>query len=139
MQIVVVAWKEMRWKATLDRSSKRDAWLTYRNHYNGSKKQQSFFRGVTYHDMPIAELLKLPLDNAGLHRLRRKNPFPVYDRPRGRKDIDSLRFLMTTKEALSPIVLWNGIVLDGVHRIIAAAKTRSVIRVAVIHSTEITR
>lgn len=125
----------MRWKSTLDRSSKTDAWLTYRNHFQGSKTQQAFFRGVTYHDMPIAELLKLPLENAGLHRLQRKHPFPIYDRPRGRKDLESLRFLMTTHEALSTIVLWNGIVLDGVHRIIAAAKTQSVIRVAVIPST----
>jgi hypothetical protein len=81
-------------------SSKTDAWLTYKNHFQGSKTQPAFFRGVTYHDMPIAEFLKMPLENAGFHRLQRKHPFPMYDRPRGRKDIESLRFLMTTSDAL---------------------------------------
>ncbi len=91
--------------------------------------------------MFFAEVKALPIENAGLHRLMAKSPeeaYPENDRPRGKKDFQSVSFHLETTQPVSPITIaeltdsqgkTRVIKLDGVHRLVAAAMLRSFIAV----------
>ncbi len=123
----------MHFANVVDPDTLEDAMQTYKSMF---KVQSHKPMTLQYRNFAIDEFLKRPLANAGLHRLRRKQPFPVYDRPRGQADLDSLKYLKSTSNLLSPIIVlkeksaWT--VLDGVHRLIAAHQTNSQIRVALL-------
>jgi len=73
------------------------------------------------------------------HTIKGKTPedyYPITDRPRGDNDINSVKYHMTTKKYVSPIIILNinkrRIKLDGVHRLIGAKLRNSKVRVCEI-------
>ncbi len=127
----------MRFAKVVDPDTLEDAIQTYKSMFGVQSHEHMTLQ---YRNFAIEEFLERPLANAGLHRLRRKQPFPVYDRPRGQADLDSLKYLKSTESLLSPIIVlkepatWT--VLDGVHRLIAAHQTHSQIRVALLTASQ---
>lgn len=72
----------------------------------------------------VAEVSKY--HNVAVDRLLAKSPeeaYPKSDRPRGKKDIDSVEYHMNT-DIIEPIIVFDmdgdKIMIDGMHRLIAA-------------------
>lgn len=88
--------------------------------------------------MTIARFKALNASNAGYQRLQSTpaRAYPKNNRPRGQKDLDSVEWHMAAKKALSPIVVLcvgkNRILLDGVHRAVAANILGEPISVALV-------
>lgn len=127
----------MRWKSQLSKSVIHDAWETWNTHFRKtlwpSVDLATFNKLVTeaqVKSMKISDLIKAPPDNMSIFRLKANTPeeaYPLFDRPRGQEDISSIKWFMTTKTLISPIVFIKVknklILLDGMHRLVASKLT----------------
>jgi len=81
---------------------------------------------LMYSNLGILELTKAKyLKNFNAARLQKtaEEAYPITNRPRGKKDIESVEFycqMFINKQDVPPIIIYDGSLLDGVHRIIAA-------------------
>lgn len=136
----------MNWSNAIDIYTFNSAWRTwdefYRKKYKKTFKFKQFYESTlkahyTYHT--IAAIKRLGVENLYLERLKAKTPEEAYsDRPRGQADVDSVYYHMETDECVSPVVMIKVnnrlIMLDGVHRIVAANFRKSKVLVCVIMS-----
>lgn len=128
--------------------SAESTWSDYFKDLHPSINATAFFNAAAhgvYQNTTIQELLALGMEN---HRLRSYDcsqtaelAYPKHDRPRNETDINSVRYLSTTKDPISPIVLVQFfdrkgrkhlIKLDGMHRLVAACIRRSPVRCFII-------
>ena len=139
----------IQWAAHVDAQTLADSWGTWNKNYRQEVKptvnHTEFFDAVargSYRDLSVEEFLRLPVENQRLNKYQyAKTPeevYPLNDRPRDQQDIESVQFLMTTELPISPICVakvidkdgqLRYIKLDGVHRLVAAMLTQSMIRV----------
>ena len=153
---------EINWADYVDKETVYNAWKTYVTFFAkkmGHVDEQTFRRYVDESpqvDIPLEKLFdkKAPfkMENVSLDRLKARSPeeaYPTQDRPRGKEDISSVRYLCTTDDLVSPIVairkrtargkrqVW--ILLDGMHRMVASALRSgvdcAVVRALVIDTT----
>lgn len=144
----------MQWRARADKQTLKDARGTW-----GSLNQAAALRPRgAYALLPATSLLRRNLENAGVHRIaavkeaRRRGvtsaralaeaAYPETDRPRSAADIESVAYHVATRAKISPIVLAKVregrrvryVLLDGVHRLVAAIIRRSAVRVLVLEA-----
>ncbi len=130
----------MNWLATRDVESSIDAINTFNGIFPWM--QQVGFMFIDYqYDLTLQEFQDFQIENAGAHRIEAMESclrndieslaeaaFPLKDRPRGDRDIQSIIYHATTDNPVSPIVVVvlteykkpRYILLDGVHRLIGA-------------------
>jgi hypothetical protein len=147
----------MKWSNEINLSTFWDSWWTYRENYMGKNNNliltldefaKKCINDSTYKDMSIQTLLDdYETHNIGKHRLNANTPeeaYPPNDRPRGQKDIETIKSLIKSNECIPPIVIIQSgdkksswICLDGTHRLVAAKLRdgfRSVVRVCFIRN-----
>lgn len=146
----------MKWSNEINLSTFWDSWWTYRENFMDKNMTLDEFTKIcindsTYKDMSIQTLLDdYETHNIGKHRLDTNTPeeaYPSNDRPRGQKDIETIKSLIKSNECIPPIVFIQSgdkksswICLDGIHRLVAAKLRggfRSVVRVCFIKSKSI--
>jgi hypothetical protein len=90
--------------------------------------------------MSIAEIKAMVSQNASAARLEARTPakaFPTSDRPRSAADLANIRLHFAKNVISSPIVILSDepsapILLDGMHRLVAAAIGRRRVRVCLV-------
>ena len=134
----------MNWSNSIDIYTFNDAWKTwdnfFRKQYKKSVNFKQFYESTLkahYKYYLITSLKKMRIENLNLDRLKAKTPEEAYeDKPRGQVDIDSVHYHMKTNDCVSPIVLIQInkklIMLDGVHRVVAANFRKSKILICII-------
>jgi len=135
----------MKW-SNVSIETLNDAWCTFNKHYNGKKLTFQKFFSLALESpvkrITIKQLLDMNEgdgpDNLNPKRLQdtAEKAYPSKDRPRGKRDIESIKYHVNTKDSVSPIVLMkinNKItLLDGAHRLVAANIRKSHIAVIII-------
>lgn len=132
----------MNWHDTVDIATFNDAWRTWDTYFRKDKypslRFKEFYTLVLqnkvskYEMLSISNIRKMGLDNFSLEKLSKSNSedmFPPDDRPRGKKDIESVDYHSQTDSSTSPIIIIKikskYILLDGQHRILAAKLAKS--------------
>lgn len=147
--------QEMNWKEFVDTKTAKDACGTWNDFYRKNLKPKlsrehciQLFKKVkkeksSYQLLSVEELKSLNMENAGLQRWGNgqksaEEAYPSTDRPRGKKDIESVNYHLKTTELVSPVIVARvqlpnsqikHIKLDGVHRLVAAAIRGSKVKV----------
>lgn len=132
--------KDPYWDTKLDDHTKHYSFKTYKQFFADKVKtavdESTFTQRLTKAKISFVTPAQLLAMNIGNERLERywdkKTPeemYPLGDRPRGQQDIKIIYDLMKTTKPVSPVVLGRVlfkdgfeqiIVLDGMHRILAA-------------------
>jgi hypothetical protein len=138
--LVLLGCSSAYWASQLDQATLQDSWATYQTFY---AKQNS--RDITYQDFltrvqkgwlqsySSQDFIKLGVENHRLqayqHAKTAEEAYPLTDRPRRNKDLQSVHYFLNPRHPVSPITVaimtdYSGktrrIKLDGVHRMIAA-------------------
>ncbi len=125
----------MKWHSEITFSVFNDAWHTWNTHFRkeiDSKIREKQFMNLVsegiFITMKINDFKTGDIENVNSNRLKAKTAsqaYPPNDRPRGAKDISSIKWLQTTNDSISPVVILQmkrrKILLDGVHRLVASA------------------
>ena len=130
----------MKWHLDITFPVFNDAWHTwntfYRKSTNPKIKLEQFMNKAAeghYKILKLSYFKKDLIENLSTDRIQAKTiteAYPPNDRPRGIKDVQSVKYHMRTKKAISPIVIIKiknkkgkiqGILLDGMHRLVAAS------------------
>ena len=141
----------MNWADSVDLISFEDAWKTWDKYYR--KKYQSklnlnrfLFACLSgeYQDMTVSTFIKMAPENADfdLINIQAATPNQTYPhKPRGNHDLKSVKYHMKTKKCLSPIILIKSgeklILLDGMHRVVAAKFRKSKIRILIAENIKL--
>lgn len=116
-------------------SSFNDAWETWDTHFRrvqAPKVKLEQFRNLAaqgnYRQLPLSQFKSGTVKNVAVERLMARTPSDAYpDKPRGVADLRSIQYQMRSK-TVSPIVVINVngdvILLDGMHRLVAASLAR---------------
>lgn len=149
----------MKWRARVDAATRLDAWETLRAICGSDTPSWTKFSKLVAQGHRIVVQPQWFIDhtvsNAGLHRIRavRKEgrsstpykkalaAYPVKDRPRGATDIKSVLWHAQTLRRTSPVVIvkrkegrhMKYILLDGVHRLIAAVIANEKLAISVVN------
>lgn len=142
------------WTDSVSLVTLRTSWATwdtfFRQEIKPSNTYQEFLEAALcnseYKLVSIDEFLKLNIENQRLntyfHAKTAEEAYPVDDRPRGTQDIESISYLSTTNDPISPIIIVHCfdtqgkerfIKLDGAHRLIGAKIRNSPIKLLLIH------
>lgn len=141
LQAMVYQSHEISWQNRLSEKTLKDSWLIWDRDFRPDIKPTSVYADfvqacerLKYCTMTVDDFLQLNVENHRLGRyIHAKTPeefYPIDDRPRqDNKDVQSVRYHMTTQNLVSPICVicvddQNGharkIKLDGSHRLVAA-------------------
>lgn len=130
---------QIKWAKYVDDQTIHDAWETYRNHFAnrfGIMTELTFrahLRQGYYTTWPVAEFVHpkppVEIENMSPERLQARSAeeaYPLRQRQRGQKDLDSVEYLRETDDFVSPIIMIKRspatyILLDGMHRLVASA------------------
>lgn len=142
--------QEIKWLPEITDQTLADSWECWKKNFTALKPEithSDFKKAIETGHYRLIDVQGLYGCWAGIGRLwkyREANTpeeiFPLNDRPRGEKDLTSVRYFMTTQDEISPIVIaweqspyklsFSGFqILDGVHRLIAARLLGSKIKV----------
>lgn len=131
----------MNWLNVIDINTFNDAYLTFVNNYK-KVKLDLFYDGVLngeYKFISLNKFKSMKVENFNYDRLQYNNindMYPKNDRPRGINDVKSLKYHITTKNSISPVVIIyyknKYILLDGVHRILASRILNEKIKILLI-------
>jgi hypothetical protein len=137
---------QIKWSNKPNIQTLNDAYATWNDYYRdniNSKFIETFDDFLKIYEccgvMKNVNMSSLDNIENSRHKINGKTPeeyYPKKNRPRGEKDIESVKYYIRTKKYVSPIVIINidnrRIKLDGVHRIIAAKLRKSKIRICEI-------
>lgn len=115
-----------------------DAYHTWNKHYRNEmnpridkNRFKQLVKKGRYLEIPLKYLIDHPIENLNLKRVSASSvsrAYPVKDRPRGEKDLQSVKRLIKNGTAFPIIIIHNTnrvVLLDGVHRLVASKLTNT--------------